>query len=359
MKAVHVISMIAMVLAVAGHGAAESNDQLLKIPDGYVDGLAEAKYGTYGSIVNHDARSLQARLTHLENKVMGLSALAKENPIQQSEILFILETAVLRLHMDINATKNTLAEFDFNSLNYGSVRLYQSLRFHGERLFEDMVRFIDIKLPGPNGLQFRSELKETLESIYLPNYRRADDLSDQERSKLYQEKLDEFKKSGGSLDEMKPLTKKLLAGLGPYTRVEYVVRADGEIWITEGSAGHILLAAGGAVKSGGQMILVKNPAGEFTMLVVSNSSGSFKPDVLNARETAERLRKMLKLQDWQVVVTKGEPVSLQGVKVYSKGMAIEKSLTTSRLTRLKSIEKNLILRGQKLQVFRMCRDLFK
>jgi hypothetical protein len=238
-----------------------------------------------------------------------------------------------------NTPEGILTDFERSSMLYATVRAYQTVRHNAERLFEDMVRFIDVKIPGPSGLQFRTELKDTLDSIYLPNYRSDTSMTADERAAAYVKKLADFKAAGGDISEVKHLTPKVLAEMGEYTRVEYVVRENNEIWISEGNAGHVLLAAGGGSKAAGQIVFLKNNQGQFTMLVVSNSSGNFKPDIFSAQSTADLLAKAVGLTHSRVVVTKGEPVSTQAVKVYSKGLGIAKDQIKERLNRLDAIER--------------------
>jgi hypothetical protein len=100
----------------------------------------------------------------------------------------------------------------------------------------------------------------------------------------------------------------------------------------------VLLAGGGTVKSAGQFIILKNNSGKATMLILTNASGNFKPDIFSAQETAAKLGAKLRLQPWQIIVTKGEPFSNQAIKVYSKGSHVDKSITQERLARFQYVE---------------------
>ena len=321
----------------------ESEDKLLKLPDGYAPGLADAKYGTYGSIFKtQEGVRLQRRLDFLENKILGFSKLSDQDPIKQSESIYLLEAALFRLHLDIGFTGSQfLTPFEREALLYGTNRQMSSLRFHGERIFEDMVRFIDVALPGPNGIQIRRDLEGSLEALYETNFRTSTPLTEVEKQKLYTDKLNEFLKKGGVLSEMFVLNADSVSKMGAFTRLEYVVRENGQIWATEGSAGHILLAEGKAVKSGGQIIILKDPAGKPTMIIISNSSGSYKPDVFSAQRTAADLAEMFKVEESVFVTTKGEPFSKQAVKIYSKGAKSSPTLLKQRMTFLEDVERRL------------------
>ena len=83
------VVFLTVILAMAIVRAA-SAEPLLKLPDGYQNGRPDAKYGSYTSVFEDEARDLQTRLSHLESKALGLAKLAKEDPIRQSEVVFLL-----------------------------------------------------------------------------------------------------------------------------------------------------------------------------------------------------------------------------------------------------------------------------
>ncbi|MEK6706839.1 MAG: hypothetical protein AABZ06_13735 [Bdellovibrionota bacterium] len=336
---------IIILIGILWSASAAALPSLDKIPNGYTDGRIGAKYGTYSSTVGPTARPFQMRLIELENKAYGLSLLAKLDPAEQAELVFVLENEIIRLHRDIaELPKEAITDFDRHALLYGTVRTYENIRHHGERLFEDVIRFIDIQLPGPNGQQIRTELRDVLGSIYEPNYRCDEDLTQEERSERYNKRLDEFLKGGGSLGEIKVMDNRYLEELSGYMRVEYVEMESGEVRATTGSAGHILLAQGGKVKSAGQLILVKDSGGNFTFLIVSNASGSYKPDLLSARLLADKLTTRLGLRQEQVIVVKGEPVSSQTVKLYLKGRHEDPAATKRRISELEKYGKEILNR---------------
>jgi hypothetical protein len=348
---------VAASFAVSGLSQAGAAENLLKIPKGYQAGRSDAKYGSYESVLSDEARDLQTRLINLENRIMGLSKLANEDQVQQSESIFLLEYATLRLNLDV-ANAPGITDFDRESMLYQTTRMYSAVRVHGERLFEDMVRFIDVMLPGPNGGQFRDSARTSAASTYLPNYRIDTLMSEPDRAEAYKKKVEEFKGKGGSLTEIKLFTPELIKTFKDYTRMEYVVRENGDVYVTEGSAGHILLAEGKAVKAAGQLILMRDLKGAFTLAVVSNSSGSFKPDISSAHKLGTRLATLLKIPATQVVVTKGEPLSTQAVKVFSKGLNVAKEEVKARTNRLDTVEALLKSPFSKIKAERSCRSVF-
>ncbi len=159
-------------------------------------------------------------------------------------------------------------------------------------------------------------------------------LTQAERDKLYKEKVAEFTKSGGSLSEIKTLNPELVKSYGPVTKLEYVVLANNEIRVTPGKAGHILLAGGEAVKSAGQLTLVKDGGGRVTMAVVTNGSGSYKPDVLSTHMILDKIHAATGVHPSRVVITKGECFSTQAVKIYMKGMGRTKEEIASAVKRI-------------------------
>jgi hypothetical protein len=183
-----------------------------------------------------------------------------------------------------------------------------------------MIRVIDSALPGASGLQLPTEQNGI--RLYLPNCRMERCPTEEERKKYYEDKLNEFKNTGGSLSELKVLTPKIFASLEEITKVEYVVRANDEIWITTGSAGHILLGGGEAVQSAGQVLIVKNKIGKVILLILSNASGNYKPDLLAVDKLAERFFSEFGVPIRKIIVTKGEPLSAQTVKVLLKGKEV-------------------------------------
>lgn len=315
------------------------------IPDGIIEGRSDVKYGTYGSTVQISARLFQKRLDLLSNKTYGLARMAESASTAQAQAVFELEFELVRLQMDIaNAPEAAMTPYEREALLFGAARAYADVRHHAERLFENMIRYIDVRLPGPNGQQIRTEVAKQY-SVYDPNYRSDEDLSQAERDSLYAKKKAEFLAAGGSFEEVKTLNSDTMKSFGEYTRFEYVELPGGTIKITEGKAGHILLAKGGKVKSAGQMVVLKSKKGEIIGMIVSNASGSFKPDLLDARRLADRLQRSYKIPSGLMIVTKGEPLSTQAVKIYLKADGVEKALISAKEKELDALAKEIFSRS--------------
>lgn len=330
------------------------------IPNGYVDGRTDVKYGTYYTKVQPSAQPFQERLKDLENKAYGLAAMFGNDPIVQSEAAHWLEFQIIRLHFDIaDAPKTQLSNFERKALLYGTIKTYEDVRHHSERLYENMVRYIDHKIPGPNGQQVREENAEGKKSIYYPNYRSDKDLSDAEKEAAYKQKVDDFLKNGGSWDEMHRLDVNSIKKMGAYTYMEYAWLANGgHVMVTEGKAGHLLLAKGHPVKAAGQIVILKNKAGKITLVIVSNASGTFKPDLLNAQELADKLKVDLNLPQETFVVTKGEPLSTQAVKIYMKANGVAADTIKKKVKELEALSQSILTAKAERSALVNCGNVF-
>lgn len=328
------------------------------IPDGIIQGRTDVRYGTYGTTVQASARIFQKRLDELSNKTYGLARMSEAQPVAQSQAVYELEFELVRLQLDIaNAPESVMSVYERKALLYGTARTYGDVRHHAERLFENMIRYIDVRLPGPNGQQIRTEVANSY-SVYDPNYRSDKDLSQAERDILYEKKKKEFLDGGGSLNEIKFLQLDMLEAYRQVSRFEYVELPGGNVKVTEGKAGHILLAKGEKVKSAGQIVIVKNNKGEIILLIVSNASGSFKPDILDAKTLADRLQISLKVESGLVLVTKGEPLSTQAVKIYMKADGVDKALISAKEKELDSFSKEVLSRSAQLPALSKCASVF-
>jgi len=317
-----------------------------QLSSGYQSGRSNAPYGTYTSVMADNTRSLQADVLQLENKVYGLGSLFAEDHDaakneKLAEVLYSLEIENLKLYNRIANLKD-LSDFERSSLSYTSLRTYKLIRSHQERLFEDMVRFIDAKFPGLNGIQSRHEIEGQRDSLYEANYRTDKSLTANDRQQFYQQRVQDFIRQGGQLSEMKIWQGKAsVADLKSYTRFEYVLRKNNQLWLTEGSAGHVLLAEGGSVKSAGQLIILKNNLAQISLIIASNASGNYKPDLYSAELLAKRLARETGTPLEKVIVTKGEPVSIQTIKIYLKGLGKDKDEIKNLLSPLEKMTSTL------------------
>jgi hypothetical protein len=288
-----------------------------EVPKAVTDPRVDAPYGTFGSVVGVQARGLQAELESIEARIHSvpsfLSSLSSE---KASEKLYLMEVDLLARVQEISLRSDQLSSFERESLEGQAIRLYRYLRTFSERYYQDMIRYIDVRLPGPNGLQIRQDFEKN--SLYSPNYRRDVLLSQQEMDIEYNKKLQDFLAKGGDLREIFTLNEKTILALGLFSRFEYVVTPNHKIRITSGNAGHILLGQGQEVLTAGQIMILKNRAGDVVMAVITNASGSYKPDMTSAQNFAERFATRFKIPMSRIVLTMGEPLSTQSFKIYLK-----------------------------------------
>lgn len=330
---------VALVCCAIAFGA---NFQLSNVPDGYPAGRPGAPYGSYGSVFGEGARGYDARLETLQMKIHGLSKLANADEVRQAELVYYLEYMLVAMFSSITHATEPMSSFEREALLYRVSRLYRDLRVHAERLYETMIRVVDVALPGATGLQQPLELPSTLEVLYAPNCRSEKCLTEEERKAIYQKKFQEFLAAGGAAAELTVLNSAWVSAAKDFTRVEYVVRANGEIWITEGKAGHLLLAGGERASAAGQMAFFKDAKGKLIWIAVSNSSGNYKPDLFTAERLAQRLHEELLVPAERIVVTKGEPFSVQTVKVLLKARQTDAGISAAKIKEMEALAAEIL-----------------
>lgn len=322
---------------------------LNKIPDGYPAGRHTAPYGAYNTPYEGKAKAISDTLDSLEPKIYGLPQYSPTNEIQQAEAVYFLEHVVVGLMQQISqSAPQELTTFEKDSLIFRTSNLYHHVRNEGERLYELMIRKIDVALPGPNGAQLRYEDTASGEVFYFSNCRDEKCPTKKEQRAFYDKKLKEFLAAGGNANEMHPLTKALLNSYQGTVRVEYVQRPNGEIWVTKGNAGHALLAAGGPVKGAGQIVFVMGRDGKIQYLVVSNASGTYKPDLLSAKNTADKIASQFGVSSSQIMTTEGEPLGNQTVKVLMKAANVPSAEIKTKMAEL-DLEAKEFFNGSKLK----------
>lgn len=331
---------------------------------GHLAGRTDSAYGTYFSVFPLNQRKTQEKILEFESLIRGIQI---SNPHSTSEIttetaenagqLYLLESYCLALMKEIgNDPQSWNRDALINHLN----RLYKEIRILNEKHFENMVRFIDLKFPGPNGLQNKVYSPKYKAVVYSPNYRIDEKLSPDQKIKLYNEKLNAYIQDNGNLDEIKTLTIEYYQSLVGLHRFEYVEMDNGEIFVTQGNAGHILLAKGGRVRAAGQFVILKNDLGETLHFGISNASGSYKPDIYNIELLAQRISQEFQINPNTIVTTKGEPLGLQIVKILLKGLKTEKDTAKNFLAQYKS-QSDLILNDPtlvELKETHRCSSLF-
>lgn len=324
-------------------GSFEVKKLLSEIPDGFTKGRTGAPYGTYQSVVNPDARELQNELSTLESKIHALPLfLVGKDQMRTSEILLLIESEIIRLHLQISHQPDQkLSLFERQSFLSQTIRLYRQLRIQDERIYNDMIRFIDVALPGPNGLQIRQDLADG-SSLYQANYRRDTVLTPAEQDQEYKEKLQAFLNQGGQLSEIFELTPQKIAEFPGFAKFEYVQLQDGSVRATFGHAGHILLSGGHPILTAGQMVILKDAHDKLTLLVITNASGSFKPDMTSTENLIKKLQELYHLSATQIVQTFGEPLSSQPLKIYMKALAQPKEDIKNRTQKLEELSKQIL-----------------
>jgi hypothetical protein len=317
------LASIALALQLAGFTASAGPLNFDALPEGLPAARENSEIGVLGSAV-HDPYAVyyQKLLDLVESKVYGLTLTAGEAPVSQAEKIYYVESLALGLARQIMNDERIESLYEREILLYRALKIYGDARFSGERIFEIMIRAIDAAKPGTSGIQLPTEISEG-HVVYSPNYRYERELTQKEQRELYKQKLKEFTDAGGSLDEVKLMSVETISALPEKTMIEFVQMANGQIRFTQGSAGHILMARGNKVLSAGTMMIVKDKAGAPRIAVVSNSSGSYKPDLMPIEDLAQRIGRMLDIPAEQILITKGEPTTTQTVKILLKATGVD------------------------------------
>ena len=320
-----------------------------EIPDGFLEGRKDLPRSVYGSHLSKKAEKFQDQILSLSQKVFGLQTGKITDPLDFSQWIPLLEADLLLLYLDIS--NSSLNQFEKNTMLFEVSRVYESLRFINERLYEDTIRLIDWTLPGASGLQIPVRGSKYGKKLYEPNFRIDRSLSVEERAIEYEKKLESFNRKNYPTSAIQILDGKLLKSWGSFVRVEYVYLEDGSIVVTETDAGHIILAKGQRVQAAGQMIFLKNHKAQIVFVIISNASGSYKPDLLQAQKLAQVLKRKFKLPDALFVVSKGELLSSQIFRLRLKA-----SHTAPEQIKLLTQEFETKIE-EKVGRFKMCREV--
>lgn len=344
MKLVLIISSLAFVFQVANAQNFE------KINDGYRAGRSDMPRAAYDNNLSNEAQPLQDEYAYLSKKVLGLQFLQLDSSFSLALLVTRLEIALLQLYIKTYDANINLSEK--NILGLDIIRNYQNLRFTNERLFEDTIRFIDLAIPGPNGLQTSINLNSR--RGYLPNYRTDEELTSEKRKSLLLERKEQYLKKAGNFNEIKNFSVELANSWNQVAYVEYVELVNGKVKVTEGKAGHTLLADGNAVLAAGQIVVLKDKRGSPILLIISNASGNYKPDMLNTVVLARKIAKKLKLSEYQIISTKAEPLSTQIARLQQKGSFSQDSFDQQRLAGVSQDLKSFLNHKSTF----VCKDLF-
>lgn len=327
--------LILTVLLVSQWSFAKEDFSLSKIPDGYPDGRADAPYGSY-STPYKELKDYSDAVNALERKVYGLSNWGEVDEITRAKYAFYLE------HLNISLIKKLSNATHVNAFEQEALLsklrdVYTKVRGVQEQLYETMVRRVDVALPGPNGLQIRKEhLEHILDPLYECNCRKDTLPSSQEQKDYYVKKLNEFLAEKGSIDELHKLDAKYINSLSGYTHLEYVERENGEIWVTEGKAGHVVLAEGKPVKAAGQMVIVKSNKNKISLFVSSNASGSYKPDLMSVKRMVERMAVANGIEIDKMRTTQGDPMGTQTISVLMKAKGMDSKIVKAEMAEVKA-----------------------
>ena len=317
------LTLAVSVSATVGPSASASGAPLdfNKLHDGLPAARPDSEVGVLGSSVNDPmAVYYQSLLDQVESKAYGLSLVATQAPVEQAEQIYYVESIALGMIRTLLNDTSIRDSYEREMLTYRAIQIYKSARFSGERIFEVMIRMIDTAKPGTSGIQLPTDAGTGV--VYSPNYRLEYPISPAEQKTLFNQKMSEFIAAGGDLSEIKILSLATASELPDRAMVEFVEMPNGEIRFTQGSAGHIIMARGKKVISAGTMLLVKDKTGKFQFAAVSNSSGSYKPDLMPVADFADRLVQILNIPADNVILTKGEPTSTQTVKILLKAAGV-------------------------------------
>jgi hypothetical protein len=198
-----------------------------------------------------------------------------------------------------------------------AIQVYQTIRTYNERIFFHLLKSLDSAFPENGGVQIISMSSDKI--TYNSNYRKnvapteaeAENLYKQQVQKAVQKGIDLEGKFDINLTEIKKINKSVIW-------LEYVWLENDRIVVTEGKMGHILLAEGRAVKSAGQIMIVKSKDDKINLISLTNASGSYRPDFYTLSDLSKHLAKRLNVKSSKIVLSRGEPLSLQNLNLYKK-----------------------------------------
>lgn len=354
----HLVSLFIAIQVFAPSAIADGNDalfikELSNYSDGIVSPRADVSPANYNTQYSAVLTKQQQQIESIYRKLYGIDQIDSKEFVTKAKAIYLLEHEIA-LYLQ-NIPSKTLSSFDRKSLTYRGIQAYKSLRTAAEQTYDNTLRLIDIALPGPGGPQIRLDLKKSF-ALYEPNYRSDSPLNDSQKDLFYKEKIGNFIADGGSLSEIKVLmSSDSVNDSKEFSSYEYVQAADGEIRLTSGLAGHLLLAEGRSVRAAGSIAIVRSAEGKILLLVVSNSSGTFKPDIYSAEQAARKIARTLKVSSDQLIVTRGEPFGLQNLKILLKAQGISKSEIESQLKQLQNkvtVARAILANGR-------CENIFK
>ena len=246
----------------------------------------------------------------------GLEHSLRTNDVAVAETLYGMERQAMHLLEESSriafgavAIKDTVQD-DLRSLMQRILRLEERVQDHTLEVLERV-------LPGEPGQRAWARSRRDL---YRPLYRRDTPQPGQAQKTpavAQAEMESSFAIKGGTVKDFHWLNAKTLRGLASGTLAEWVQHGKSSIRLTTADAKHPVIAKGRSVRGAGSMKIVKADNGEILAVVVSNSSGNFKPGI---GATEGPIQKMVKLgiAEDRILVTKIIPAEPQLVQLLLK-----------------------------------------
>lgn len=274
-------------------------------------------------------------LHRVKDKIYGVQFLGKKDQVRVLEAIYLLEHQVISILQDFYSHRGErLSQIEKDQLVSETLDLYRTLRFQAQFYFEFVIREIDVALPGATGLRIETVDPTGKKYLYYPNYRSDRFLSRSEQRIALEKKKKQFLDKGGNLDEIFTLDEKALRGFPTFSQLEYVMLESGEIRVTFGKSGHLLLADGKAVRSAGQLVILQSSPGEPDLVIISNASGSYKPRSFAVKDSFSSENSLF--SKTPKVFVEGEPLSLQTYKIWMKVRGIDKAVSKQQARALQS-----------------------
>lgn len=279
-----------------------------KLPDGLPKNFQS--YGNSNENNSHEGNSLLFVSELLDSKANGFVSSNQMPSDEELKNVYLLEAAIVdTIHQIANSPDFSLSVFDRSRLVYDLSQSYITVRTHAHRMSAWIQEELDRKLPGGTGLRYPVKYENSEECGFLLNCRTDKSVTSDQRKKFYEEKRKKFLASGGDLGEMFRLDLASVSKLSTLERLEYVQREDGDIWVSSGKAGHVLLAEGQPVKAAGQLLLVKSSGGQSVFVVASSGSGSYRPYRFSVDRFRSALSKAIGYPEAEILVTDEEPLA--------------------------------------------------
>ena len=282
------------------------------------------------------ARAHKTLSSDLAKTARGIETGIAKNDVKLAEKLYELEARTSKL-----LTASTGAKFKSVTDKRNAVAdlrgtMRQVLRLQ-ERMLEHTIAELDRNLPGE---PHRERWARKGVDLYRPLFRSGTPQPGvaQPKSKdVLRDMQQDFKDKGGKKSQIKYLGPKTIQSFKDGQLVEWV-QIGNRIRVTDAGAKHPVIALdrkkgvdnGKSVRGAGSMKIIRGASGEIVMVVVSNSSGNYKPGIGSTIGLVNKLEK-IGVPTRRIAVTTvlpGEPVILKlllkSKKTFSKEQIKEK-----------------------------------